>query len=383
MTLTAISGATVFDGVALRDDAHLLVEEGRIVAIGDGPVPPEARAILLDGGILSPGFLDVQVNGGGGILLNDDTSDAGMVAIAAAHRPYGTTGLLPTLITDTRDRTRAALAAATSGAVGAADGVMGLHLEGPHLDPRRKGAHLAELMVPVTDDDIAAYAHAARTLEALVITVAACQITPEQVASLTKAGVTVSLGHSECTADEAERLFAAGARGVTHLFNAMSGLTHREPGLVGAALADDAVFGGFIADGHHVDSRALKVALAAKRGPGRLFLVTDAMALVGSDADSFQLNGRTVRRDRSAAIPRLTLEDGTLAGSDIDMAASVRFLVEQVGLPVADALRRATRDPADFLRLEHRGRLAPGARADLVHLGSDLSVQNVWMAEAF
>jgi N-acetylglucosamine-6-phosphate deacetylase len=375
----AFVNARLFDGERFADGYALVVYGGKIAGI-EASVPEGAGIVDLGGGILAPGFLDVQVNGGGGILLNSDPTAQGMARIAAAHRPFGTTGLLPTLITDTADRTEAVLAAALEAR--GAPGIIGLHLEGPHLDPRRKGAHRAEYMRPVSDADIAVYSTAAASLDALVLTLAACQVTLRQVAQLASAGVIVSIGHSECSADEADALFDAGARGVTHLFNAMTGLGHREPGLVGAALARDDVWAGIIADGHHVDPRALKVALAAKRGPGRIFLVTDAMALIGSDADHFLLNGRVVRRDDSAEIPRLTLEDGTLAGADIDMAASIRFLVERVGVPVDDALRRATADPADFLRLaDSRGRLRPGARADLVHLDDDLAVRRTFMAE--
>lgn len=375
----AFAGARVFDGERFVDNHHLVTEHGRIARIAKGDPPSGLAAIWLDGGILSPGFIDVQVNGGGGILLNNEPSVAGMARIAAAHRPFGTTALLPTLITDTPHKTLALLEAAQDGQI---VGVAGVHLEGPHLDPARKGAHLAKYMRPLGQDDIALYVGAAKTLGALVVTLAANQVSAKAVRQLTDGGVIVSIGHSDCTADEAEALFDAGARGVTHLYNAMSGLSHREPGLVGAALARSDVWAGIIADGHHVDARALRVALAAKRGPGRLFVVTDAMALVGSDRDSFSLNGRTVHKDHSDYCPRLTLEDGTLAGSDIDMAASLRFLVERVGLSQEDALRRATADPADFLHMGHvRGRLVAGARADLVHLTDTFGVRSVWLAE--
>lgn len=378
MKLTAICGARLFDGTAFREGHHLLVEAGRVVAVEPGEPAPGVGVIRLDGGILAPGFIDVQVNGGGGILLNDDPSPAGLARIAAAHRPFGTTTMLPTLITDTRERTLQAI-----DAVAATDvpGVIGLHLEGPHLDPARKGAHPADLMRPLTDDDIALYGQARDRLGVLMMTLAPAQATAEAVSRLAAAGVIVSIGHADCTADEAGALFDAGARGVTHLFNAMSGLHHREPGLVGAALARGDVWGGIIADGHHVDPRTLKIALAAKQGPGRLFIVSDAMALVGCEADAFLLHGRTVRRDRSGFCPRLVLDDGTLAGSDIDMASSIRFLVERVGVPVEDALRRATADPADFLGLGERlGRFVPGACADLVHLSARLEVEAVWPA---
>ncbi|MBO6540265.1 MAG: N-acetylglucosamine-6-phosphate deacetylase [Rhizobiaceae bacterium] len=378
MTLTAISGARLFDGIAFRDGHHLLVEDGRVAAIEPGEPAPGAELVRLEGGIVAPGFVDVQVNGGGGILLNDDPTPQGLHRIAEAHRSFGTTALLPTLITDTKERTLAAIEA-----VAATDipGVVGLHLEGPHLDPARKGAHPAYLMRSLSDDDVALYAEARRRLGVLMITLSPAQASPEAVRKLVSAGVIVSLGHADCTADEADALFDAGAHGVTHLFNAMSGLSHREPGLVGAALARADVWGGIIADGHHVDPRVLTIALNAKQEPGRLFIVSDAMALVGSEADVFPLHGRTVCRDRSGFCPKLMLEDGTLAGSDIDMGSSVRFMVERMVVPVEDALRRATADPADFLGIGHMcGRFAQGSRSDFVHLSDSLLVQGVWLS---
>jgi N-acetylglucosamine-6-phosphate deacetylase len=379
MTRIAFTGARIFDGERLLDHHHLVVDSGRIVSIGAGEPEVGAEIRRLDGGILSPGFIDVQVNGGGGILLNDEPTREGMARIAAAHRPFGTTALLPTLITDTPEQTKAVLDAASAGPI---PGVAGIHLEGPHLDPDRKGAHLAELMYPVGDREIALYSRAAALMGTLVVTLAANQASPATVRALTDGGVIVSIGHSECTANEAEALFDAGARGVTHLYNAMSALGHRQPGLVGAALSRDDVWGGIICDGHHVDPRALKIAFRAKGTPGRLFVVTDAMALVGSDRETFTLNGRQVKRDASGYCPRLTLDDGTLAGSDIDMASSLRFLIEKLGMPLEDVLRRATADPADFLRQgKKRGRLVAGARADLVHLSGEIHVRSVWLAE--
>lgn len=375
----AFSAPLIFTGEDMLEGHHLVVRGGRVEAVLPGAPDAVLAHTRFESGVLAPGFVDAQVNGGGGVMLNDDPSPATMARIAAAHRAFGATALLPTLITDTPEKTRAALDAAAE-ATGS-PGIAGLHLEGPHLDPAKKGAHPAALMRPLTDDDIALYAAARRKIGVLLVTLAASQATPDQVRRLAGEGVTVSIGHSDCTAAEADALFDAGARGATHLFNAMSGLSHREPGLVGAVLSRGDVWGGVIADGHHVDPRALNIAFAAKRGPGRLFLVTDAMALVGSERDSFLLHGRTVRRDPAGFCPKLTLEDGTLAGSDIDMASSVRFCVEALGLPLEDALRRASADPATFLGLDRdHGFLRPGARADLVHLDGALRVTRTFIA---
>ncbi|MGY6633575.1 MAG: N-acetylglucosamine-6-phosphate deacetylase [Alkalilacustris sp.] len=377
-----LSGAVPFDGHRLRPGCAVVVAGGRIVAVTAQPPDGLAR-VELDGGILAPGFIDAQVNGGGGVMLNDAPTPRAMARIAAAHRRLGTTALLPTLITDSPEVTAEAMAAVRE----APAGVVGLHLEGPHLAPARRGAHLAEMMRPLTDADVAGYIAARRRVRRLLITLAPEMGSPEQISDLARAGVIVSLGHSDASASAAERAFDAGARGVTHLFNAMSGLDHRAPGLATAALLQRGIFAGIIADGHHVDARMVRLAMEAMGN--RVFLVTDAMAPVGSaPAQGFRLHGREVRLRRFAdGRDRLELEDGTLAGSALDMAGALRFTAGPVrsglvGQGVEAALRRATSAPARFLRLADRGRLRPGARADLVHLSDTLQVRAVWFGGA-
>ncbi|MBO9126117.1 MULTISPECIES: N-acetylglucosamine-6-phosphate deacetylase [unclassified Rhizobium] len=379
MSRKIFTGARIFDGERFHDDGALVVADGRIETIANLNDLPDSETITLDGGILAPGFIDAQVNGGAGRMLNDEPSPASMYRIAEGHRPYGTTSLLPTLITDTGEATVAAIDAAKE-AVKTNRGVAGLHLEGPHLAPARKGAHLAELMRPVEDRDVKALSAAAEAIGTLLVTIAAEQVTARQVRELSEAGVTVSIGHSDCTSEAAEARFDAGARGVTHLFNAMSQLGHRTPGLVGAAIDHPAVWCGIIADGHHVDPKALRTALRAKRGEGKLFFVTDAMSLVGSTENSFTLNGRTVRRETGAFCSRLVLSDGTLAGSDVDMASAIRYGLTYLDLSLSEALRMATLYPARFLKLDDRGRLAPGLRADLVHMTDGIKVNQTWIS---
>ncbi len=373
---TVFSGAEVFDGTRLHAGAALVVEDGRVAAIlppDEAPAGPRRR---LAGGVLAPGFVDLQVNGGGGVMLNGAPNLAGIRAIAAAHARLGTTGLLPTLITDTPEITRAAIEAGIAAAAAGVPGFLGLHLEGPHLDPRRKGAHDPRLIRPMTPEDLALLVAAARRLPALVVTLAPESATPGQIAALAEAGAVVSLGHSDSTAAAATASFAAGARMATHLFNAMSQLGNREPGLVGAALDAEGVRAGLIADGVHVAPVAMRVALAAKRGSDGLFLVTDAMAVAGTDLDGFTLNGRRIERRDG----RLTLADGTLAGADIDFAGAVRVLVHDVGATLPRALAMATRVPADAIGRGDLGRLAPGLPADLVHLDAGLRMGGVWRA---
>jgi N-acetylglucosamine-6-phosphate deacetylase len=382
MELHALVGARIFDGEKLHERKALVLRAGLVEGLVrevdlDAAVP---RATLT-GGLLAPGFIDAQVNGGGGLMLNDAPDAASMRRMAQAHRLGGTTSLLPTLITDRQDVLERALDAAVT-AVAEDQGVAGIHLEGPHLAPARKGAHPAELMRPLTAQDVALYSSYASRVGRLLITLAPEQVQPAQVAALVEAGVIVSLGHSDAQEREARALFDAGARGATHLFNAMSQLSGRAPGLVGASIDHAEVWCGIIADGHHVDAVSLRLAQRAKSaspGPARLFLVTDAMALLGSGRDGFLLHGRKVKRTSEGYCPRLTLEDGTLAGSDLDMATAIRFMMERVGLPLEEALAMATSYPARFLGLSDRGLLKQGLRADLVHLDDSLRVTGTWL----
>ena len=374
MSRKIFTGARIFDGERFHDERALIVSDGRIETIAALNDLPEGERVVLDGGVLSAGFIDAQVNGGGGRMLNDEPSAGSMYIIADGHRRYGTTALLPTLITDTADATKAAIEAAKD-AVKTNRGVAGLHLEGPHLAPARKGAHLASLMRPVEDSDVKAFIAAREAIGTLLVTMAAEQASVEQVRALAEAGVTVSIGHSDCTSEQAEERFDAGARGVTHLFNAMSQMGHRAPGLVGAAIDHPATWCGVIAD-----PKALRTALRAKRGEGKLFLVSDAMSLVGSDKDSFTLNGRTVHRESGSFCSKVVLADGTLAGSDVDMASSIRYCTTYLDLTLAEALRMATLYPARFLRLEGYGQLLPGYRADVVHLNDKTEVTAAWIS---
>lgn len=366
--MRAISPSRIFDGTRMRAGAVIL-DGGRIVGVGEVP-----GGVLVERveGTLTPGFVDLQVNGGGGVMVDGATDLAALRHICAAHRVLGTAGILSTLITDTPEATVAVIDAGVKAAEARVPGFLGLHLEGPHLDPRRKGAHDPALIRPMTGEDLGRMCEAARRMPALMVTLAPEAATLEQIAALAAAGAVVSLGHSDCTHEVAEAAFRAGARCATHLFNAMSQIGNREPGLAGAVLGGTAA-AGIIADGIHVHPAVLRFALAA-RGEG-MFLVSDCMAFAGTDLAEMTLNGRRVlRRDG-----RLTLADGTLAGADLTLAQAVRVLVEQVGVPVERALAMATSIPADLMGVS-AGRIAPGAAADLVLLSDDLEVRAIWMA---
>lgn len=368
--LTAFTGARIFDGGALHDDAVLLTEGEGIVEVGSS-VPATAEIVTLGGGFLSPGFIDLQVNGGGGVMVDGTTTAASLRAICQTHVRMGSTGILPTLITDSFAATARVVEAGI--ACLGAPGFLGLHLEGPHLDPRRKGAHDPALIRPMEDRDLAMLISAAQRLPALMVTVAPAAVRPDQIAALVRAGATVSLGHAECTYEEAMAAFAAGAHCATHLFNAMSQLGNREPGLVGAVL-DQRLPAGLIADGIHIAPATLRIALAAH--PDGLFLVSDCMAAAGTTEREFMLGGRRILREEG----RLTLEDGTLAGADLSLPQAVAFMVYTIGLAPARALAMATRVPAAVIGRADLGQFTPGARADLVHLDADFQVLNVWQA---
>lgn len=373
--LAAIAAPRVFDGESWHEQAAVVHRGGHVEAILPAAAVPPGTVVESIEGMLVPGFVDLQVNGGGGLMLNDRPSAETIAAICGAHAAFGTTALLATLITDTQETTAAAVAAGAEAARLRVPGFLGLHLEGPHLAVARKGAHDPALIRPMGDDDQAFLTAARRRLPLLVVTVAPESVEPRRITALVEAGIVVSLGHSDASFAAARACADAGASMITHLFNAMSQLGNREPGVVGAALETGALSAGLIADGFHVDPATMAVALRAKRGPGRIFLVTDAMATIGTDLSSFQLNGRTVHRTQG----RLTLEDGTLAGADLDMISAVRLVHRQMGVDLSEALRMASLYPARSVgRADRIGRLGPGTAADAVALSPELQVRKVW-----
>lgn len=368
-TLTAYAGARIFDGEAWHDDAALVVADGLVQSIG--PVPAGAVRVALDGGVLAPGLTDLQVNGGGGHLVGPGTTTDDLALVCATHRVFGVTGLLPTLITDTAEVTDAVLAAGAAAARRKVAGFLGLHLEGPHLSLSRKGAHDPALIRPMDEADLVRLERARGTLPHLLVTVAAETVTPEQIARLVRAGIAVSIGHSDASFDVTAAAIKAGASMATHLFNAMSQIGNRDPGVVGAALHHGSVWAGLIADGIHVNPATLGLARRAKTGPGRIFLVSDSMSQAGTDMASFELNGRTIYRRDGA----LRLGDGTLAGADLTLDAAVRYMHLTFGLKLGECLRMASLYPAQAIGANGLGRLVPGT--PFVWFGDDLKVRTL------
>jgi len=370
---SAVLAERVFDGRAWHERTAVLIERGRIRALcGWGNIPagfPQRQ--LPKGAFLAPGFIDLQVNGGGGILLNDDPSPAAMQAIARSHRRLGTTALLPTLITDIWDRTEQAIDAAQT--ICGRDGILGLHLEGPFLNPARAGVHRRDRIRRAEMHDLD-WLRALGQIGHSLVTMAPESVPDGFIRALVQSGVRVSIGHSEASAAVVGRAVESGATAVTHLFNAMPPLAGRAPGIVGAALAEPRLVAGLIADGQHIDPVSLRAAFAAKGADG-IALVSDAMPTVGSNKKTFDLMGRSVTLRNG----RLVTKEGVLAGAHLDMASAVRNAVTRFGIPLDAALRAATTTPARLLGVgEAYGRLAVHARADMVALTDSIAVMAVW-----
>ena len=369
-----IEATRLFDGERITGPRAVEIAEGRIHAVhASGDAPKRHPVVRLPAGtLLAPGFIDVQVNGGGGALLNDDPSVAAIARIAAAHRCFGTTGLLPTLITDHRSQL-SQLAACIDEAL-TVPGVIGFHLEGPFINAARKGAHPAQHVRRPTPEDMALVCSFGRAGRSLV-TVAPEMLNAADLQRLLAAGLRVSIGHSDATTIVALDAFDAGATAVTHLFNAMSQMSPRAPGVVGASLANAVTYAGIICDGHHVDPVNLTVAFKSK-GRDRLMLVTDAMSLVGTDETEFKLQGRNIRLNGG----QLTDAAGTLAGAHLTIIDAVENVITMMGATIEDALIMASLTPARFLGLQDElGRIAPGFRADLVAIGEQFRIEQTWI----
>lgn len=374
---TVLRNARILAGDEFRDDLAVVIEDGRISALVSDAAPQLGSAdeqVDLGGGWLLPGFIDAQVNGGGGVLFNNTPDVDSLRTLAAAHRRFGTTGLLPTLISDDVQVMRRAIDATRVAIARGVSGVLGIHLEGPYIAPARKGTHDAKKFRVPDADEIAMAASLDNGVT--LLTLAPERVPLESIRALVERGVIVAAGHTAASYEEARAGLDAGIRGFTHLYNAMSPLTGREPGAVGAALEDRDSWIGIIADGVHVHPASLRVALAAKPR-GKVMLVTDAMPPVGADSPSYELYGEVI----TAVDGVVRNAAGSLAGSALDMATAVRNAVHLLGLPLDEAARMASRYPAQFLNLDDRlGEIAEGYQADLVLLDDALQVRATWIA---
>jgi N-acetylglucosamine-6-phosphate deacetylase len=373
MTRQIITGARILSDEGWRDDHALVIAGGCIEAIIPVSSSLSSDRIDLGGGMLLPGFIDTQVNGGGGALFNDDPSVETIATIAAAHRRFGTTGFLPTLISDDLSVIERAIAAVEAAIAAKVPGVLGIHIEGPFLNAGKRGIHDADKFRVIDDAAI-------ELLASLKTGVTLATLAPElagkgAIAKLVAHGILIAAGHSLATYEQMQSAKSEGLRGVTHLFNAMTQFGSRAPGIVGAAL-EGGLISGIIVDGHHVHPATLRAAFAAM-GAEQLMLVTDAMPSVGSGSKQFTLVGQDIIAEGGAC----RAPNGTLAGSDLDMAMAVRNAVSMMNVDLAQASRMASGTPAAFLGMgQTRGRLAPGLAADMVHLDEAMMPQSTWIA---
>ena len=362
-----IAPDALYDGRKLRSGMALEVAGGRTKQIATMANLPKTAQIVPVAGTLCAGFLDLQVNGGGDALLNNDQSADAIARMAAAHRRFGTVGILPTVITDAPEVLDRAVAAAL--AAHGMRGVLGLHIEGPHISVARRGTHLAQYVRPF---EARTMAHIQRLRAANVfvkITVAPESVTPAQVSQMVALGAVVSIGHSDSSADEVRALLAAGASCFTHLFNAMSPMLNRAAGVTGACINSTA-YAGIICDGHHVADEMIALAIRARPVAGRMFLVSDAMSTVGG-SDRFTLYGQELHLETG----RLVNAEGSLAGAHVTMADGLARLIKTVGVAPDIALDMAISAPA---RLLNRPALADPIGRDLDDL---LLLDGLWRAE--
>lgn len=373
MTSFTLINARVLTEDGFVDGVSVVVKDGIISDLrAGGDHDPSAEFVDLNNGLLLPGFIDVQVNGGGGVLFNDDPSVETVRVMASAHRAYGTTSLLPTLISDDLEKIELAIAAVDKAIEDKIPGIVGVHIEGPFLNEVKKGIHDADKLRPLTKDALALLTAAKRAR--VVLTLAPECADPDDIRYLAERGVRICAGHTNATYDQARAAFQAGVSGATHLFNAMSPMQSREPGVIPATLESDA-WCGIIVDGVHVHPAMLRLALRAKADK-RFMLVTDAMPSVGSDVDHFYLNGNRIHvRDG-----KCFSDDGTLAGAALTMIDAVKNAVSMLSVDLEAASRMASANPAAFLGMERlTGSIAVGKQADFVWLDHDLHILGTWV----
>src|SRR3954471_10831766 len=371
--MLALCPSRILTPTGFETERCLLIEHGRIVdLIALAECRPDTSAQFLDGDLV-PGFIDLQVNGGGGVLFNDQPTVEGIEAIGRAHRAFGTTGFLPTLLTDDLQVVDRAMRAVEGAIAKGLPGVLGIHIEGPFINSEKVGIHDPAKIRKI---DEAAVELLTSLNKGVTLVTLAPELAPSGlIASLAARGVVLAAGHTAASYEQARQALDDGVTGFTHLFNAMTQLTGRAPGAVGAALESD-TWCGMIVDGFHVHPASLRIALAAK-GPDKLVLVTDAMPTVGSEETTFSLGGRPVHLDDE----RLTADDGTLAGSNLDMATAVLNAADALQVDLAAAIRMASLNPARALGLQQTtGAISPGLRADLALLDPTGRVVQTWIS---
>lgn len=371
---TIFINGSIFDGEITHTNKALIIDNGSVNSIvPSSQISRDDNTYNLEGGIIAPGFIDLQVNGGGGVMFNDAPNITTLRTMIESHRTFGTTNLFPTLISTNWDTMIEAAGAVRSAIHEGLPGICGIHFEGPYLSKERKGVHDETIIRSL--DKGAIELLSSQDMGTVITTIAPENVPNDAIITLHKNGVKICAGHSAATYEEMQQAFECGVEGITHLFNAMSQFESRSPGVVGAALENRDCWCGIIVDGYHTHQATLRTALKAKP-MGKMILITDAMATVGATDKKFILNGEEI----VAKDGRCATANGTLAGSDLDMASAVRNTVKMLRQPVGEALRMASLYPAQFIGMsDFLGRISPGYQADLVHLSKDLIPINTWI----
>ncbi|MGL1958790.1 MAG: N-acetylglucosamine-6-phosphate deacetylase [Colwellia sp.] len=371
MTKLRFHATRLFDGHNFLDNQVLTIANGKIIAIDKNITDVDVEL----SGLVVPGYIDLQVNGGGGVLFNDSPSVDNIKTLMAAHAKFGTTAMLPTLITDKVSVMEAAAQAISDAIADGVQGIIGVHFEGPHLSLAKKGTHCPKLIRPITDEEWRVLSR--QDIGQVIVTLAPETVSPENIQRMVKLGIKVCLGHTNADFDTTQKAIDAGATGFTHLFNAMSPFQGREPGVVGCALLNDNTSCGLIVDGHHVDYASCQLAIKTKP-QGKIFLVTDAMPVVGSKQTEFGLYDRTVYLNDG----KLTSTTGELAGSSLDMASAVKNTHLNLNISIGESIRMASLYPAQYIYQRQnisRGELKVGYQADMLVLSDELCVKETWI----
>jgi len=370
----AITGSKLFNGIDFIEHKALLIEDQHIAGIvNKDAIPTDFQVKKLEGGILSPGFIDLQVNGGGGKLFNNSPDKESLNTIISAHQYFGTTSIMPTVISDSLNILQKCTDT-ISNEIDNNHSLLGIHIEGPFFNVKYRGVHQKQYINTIN----ASYLNLFETLDKfpVMLTLAPECISIKQLKHLNSLGFKILAGHTDANYDQLEEAVKYGLDGFTHLFNAMGQISAREPGVVGSAFDFDETSASIIVDLHHVHPSLIN--LSFKQKPkGKLFFVSDSMATINHGEPSFELYDEVVSESNG----RIINSEGKLAGSSITQIDAIKNAYQKCSIPLESAISMATLYPAEYLGVsDYIGQLKKGYRADLAHFNSNFHVQNVWLA---
>jgi len=370
----AITGSKLFNGLDFIEHKALLIDGQNIAGIvNEDDIPTDFKVQKLDGGILSPGFIDLQVNGGGGKLFNNSPDNESLNTIISAHQYFGTTSIMPTVISDSLNILQKCTDT-ISNEIKNNHSLLGIHIEGPFFNVKYRGVHQKQYINTIN----ASYLSLFEKLDKfpVMLTLAPECISIKQLKHLKSLGFKILAGHTDASYDQLEEAIKYGLDGFTHLFNAMGQISAREPGVVGSALDFDKTSASIIVDLHHVHPSLINLSFKLKP-KGRLFFVSDSMATINHGEPSFELYDEVVSESKG----RIINSEGKLAGSSITQIDAIKNAYQKCNIPLDSAISMATLYPAEYLGVaDHIGQLKKGCRANLTHFDSDFHVHNVWLA---